>query len=105
MKLLTSHQMVCGLPKVGGLKDVCEACPLGKHARKSFPKGEAWRTSYTLQLVHYDICGPMQTQSLGKNSYFLTFIDDFSRMCWVFFLKHKDEAFQCFKDFKNCVDN
>ena len=39
------------------------------------------------------------------SSYFLTFIDDFSRMCWVYFLKHKDEAFQFFKEFKEMAEN
>lgn len=43
--------------------------------------------------------------SLGNNSYFHTFIDDFSRMCWVFFIKHKDETFRRFKEFTNHVDN
>lgn len=105
LKLLTSHEMVYRMPKVEDHKLVCEWCALGKHSRKSFPKGEAWRTSYTLQFVHYDICVPMQTHILDKNSYFLTFIYDFSRMCWVFFLKHKDEAFVRFKELKNNVDN
>ena len=39
------------------------------------------------------------------SSYFLTFIDDFSRMCWVYFLKNKDEAFEFFKEFKEMVEN
>lgn len=28
------------------------------------------------QLVHTNLCGPMQSKSLGMNSYFLIFIDD-----------------------------
>lgn len=39
------------------------------------------------------------------NSYFLIFIDDFNRICWVYFLKHKDEVFRCFKKFKELFDN
>ena len=77
---------------------------MGKHSRSSFPKGQAWRASYPLQLVHSDICGPMQTPSIGKSVYFFTFIDDCTRMCWIYFLKHKDEAFTYFKEFKNNVE-
>lgn len=47
----------------------------------------------------------MQTLSIGRNSYFLTFINDYLRMCWVFFIKQKDESFQFFKDLKNLVEN
>lgn len=39
-------------------------------------------------MVHTDIYGPRQTQSFGKSSYFITFIDDFTRMSWVY--KHFD---------------
>ena len=35
----------------------------------------------------------------------LTFIDDFSRYCWVYFLKLKDEVFETFKVFKDLVEN
>jgi len=47
----------------------------------------------------------MQSKSLSINSYILTFIDDFSRICWVYFLKHKDELLGCFKEFKELVKN
>ena len=96
LKLLTSHQMVHGLPKVDECKQVCEGCALGKHHRSSFPRFKSWRASYPIQLVHSNICGPMQTKSMGMNSYFLTFIDDYSRMCCIYFLKIKDQAFNCF---------
>jgi transposase InsO family protein len=47
----------------------------------------------------------MQTKSLGKSSYFITFIDDYSRKCWVYFLNTKDESFDTFKRFKALVEN
>ena len=37
--------------------------------------------------------------------YYILFIDDFSRMCWISLLKHKDEAFEKFKIFKALVEN
>lgn len=66
--------------------------------------GKSWRAKSPLELVHVDICGDMQEPSLGKNLYFLTFIDDYSRHTWVYFLKQKSEAFACFKNFKVVVE-
>lgn len=40
-----------------------------------------------LQLVHSDLCGPMQVESLGGNMYFLLFIDDLNRMTGFILLK------------------
>lgn len=45
----------------------------------------------------------MQIQILGKN-YFLTFIDDYIRMCCIYLLTSKVEAFACFKEFKAHVE-
>ena len=47
----------------------------------------------------------MQTKSLGVSIYFLLFIDDYSRMSWVYFLQHKLETFQKFQIFKAMVEN
>ncbi|CAL2260415.1 unnamed protein product [Prunus armeniaca] len=46
----------------------------------------------------------MSVTSHGGNKYFISFIDDFSRKVWVYFLKKKSEAFQAFKDFKAEVE-
>ena len=46
----------------------------------------------------------MQSQSIGDTTYFLTFIDDFSRNTWIFFLKHKFNALGCFQHFKSLVE-
>ena len=96
--------MVQGLPEIHTEMDTCESCIMGKQRRKSFPKGVSWRASVFLDLIHTDICGPMKTPSLGSKRYFLIFIDDFSRMTWVYFLKEKSEAFTIFKKFKVLVE-
>lgn len=46
----------------------------------------------------------MKVQTLGGNRYFVTFIDDFSRMCWVYFLRSKSEVFSMSKKFKSMVE-
>ena len=57
-----------------------------------------------LQLVHTDVCGPMQTKSLGKSRYFIAFTDDYSRCCKAYFLKEKSKALEKFKEFKAAVE-
>ncbi|KAL0421379.1 UNVERIFIED_CONTAM: Retrovirus-related Pol polyprotein from transposon TNT 1-94 [Sesamum latifolium] len=55
----------------------CEPCMAGKACRKPF--GKAKRATHPLELVHSDICGPMNVRARHGAFYFLTFIDDYSR--------------------------
>ena len=54
--------------------------------------------------MHSDVCGPMKTTSMGAAKYFVTFIDDFSRMVWLYPIKAKSECFDKFKEFKALVE-
>jgi len=47
----------------------------------------------------------MNIASLNGSKYFILFIDDFTRMTWVYFLKQKSEFFSVFKKFKVFVEN
>jgi transposase InsO family protein len=104
LKLLYQKKMVYGLPRIEEKAGVCEGCVLGKHHRQPFPKEGAWRAKQALELVHTDVCGPMNTLSHGKNRYFVLFIDDFTRMTWVYFMRQKSEVFIIFKKFKAFVE-
>ncbi|KAI5337779.1 hypothetical protein L3X38_017050 [Prunus dulcis] len=104
LRLLQEKDMVQGLPKLQESEKTCSGCAIGKSHRSSFDKEITWRASQPLELIHSDICGPMQSITLGGNRYFLTFIDDHTRMCWVFFLQQKSHAFNIFKRFKNMVE-
>ena len=56
-------------------------------------------------MIHSDIKGPMPTTSMSGSRYVLTFIDDFSRYTWVFFLKRKSEVLEISTEFKASVEN
>ncbi|KAJ0566228.1 putative RNA-directed DNA polymerase [Helianthus annuus] len=92
--------LVFGLPKIMKQESLCEGCISGKQTKKTFPRKAMWQASKPLQLVHSDICGPMRTESIGGCRYFITFIDDYTRKSWVYFLKYKSEALNYFKRFK-----
>ena len=69
-----------------------------------FPSG-AKRANKILELVHSDVFGPVSVPSLGKSVYYVSFIDDFSRNTWIYFLRKKSEVFDKFKEFKALVEN
>ena len=68
------------------------------------PRKSLWRASNKLQLVHVDICGPINPISSNNKRYILSFIDDFSRKFWLNFLNEKSETFSFFKRFKVLVE-
>ena len=95
--------MASGLPEIQEQYDICEACQLEKQTRIVFPDN-AFRASSKLQLVHTYVCGPMHNESLNGSKYFLLFVDDYSRFCWVYFLKSKADVFTEFVRFKTTIE-
>ena len=47
----------------------------------------------------------MSTTSMNGSQYVLTFIDDFSRYTWVFFIKKKSKVLEKFIELKALVEN
>jgi hypothetical protein len=96
---------VRNLPKIiNPSNTMCRHYQLGKQTGIRFKEKE-YSTSKPLELVHTDLCGPKRTKSLQGESYFMLFIDEFTRMGWVCFLKEKSEALNKFKAFKTLVEN
>ncbi|KAK1613767.1 hypothetical protein QYE76_019284 [Lolium multiflorum] len=83
--------------------DRCEACLMGKMTKTPFWYDGA---SYDLlEIIHTDVCGPMSVASHGGYRYVLTFTDDLSRYGYIYFMKHKSETFEKFKEFQSEVEN
>jgi hypothetical protein len=92
------------LPRLKSLKlDFCKHCIYGKHNRKRFKTGRH-TSEGILDYIHYDVWGPSPTISYGGSSYFVTFIDDFSRKVWIYMLKRKADVFNVFKQFRALVE-
>ena len=72
MTRLAREGLIGNLAKV--TLSTCERCLVGKSKRKPF--GKATRASFPLQLIHSDICGPMNVRARLGGFYFITFIDD-----------------------------
>ncbi|WKA06778.1 hypothetical protein VitviT2T_024662 [Vitis vinifera] len=104
LRTLQYKEMVRGLPQLKASSKVCTDCMVGKQHRDAIPKRCLWRASQRLQLVHADICGPIKPISNSKKRYLISFIDDYSRKVWIYFLTEKSEAFTTFKNYKNLVE-
>lgn len=85
-------------------KSTCTVCCEGKQSRLPFGNAGT-RSNNLLHIIHADVCGPMESTSIGGARYFLILIDDYSRMAFVYFLKAKSEVFKYFIEFKAMVEN
>ena len=101
VKKLASQELVTGMnsPKQTKLS-FCEGCVAGKMKRAPFKPVREVRSKRRLQVVHSDVCGPMPTDPIGGSKYYVTFIDNYSRCCAVYFLRNKSEVPEKFKEYE-----
>ena len=81
---------------------VCDACQKGKSHQLPYPRSTSTSSS-PLKLVFFDVWGPAPA-FVGKNSFYVSFINDFSKFTWIYLLRHKSEVFQKFQDFQSMVE-
>lgn len=88
IKISKKHR-VRGLPSLEKLENaMCQECQMGKMTRSNFTS-KSYTSKGILDLEHIDLCGPMKVQSYYGDKYFILFVDDYSRMMSVMFLKEK----------------
>jgi hypothetical protein len=104
LQTLHSKGMVEGMSNFTLDFDFGEHFIYGKQNRVRFPFG-ATRENGILELIHSDVFGTVPVPSLGKSMYYVSFIDDFSRNTWIYFIRNKYEVFDKFKEFKALVEN
>ena len=108
-----SHERICDAVtnnKVRGIylkseemkkaQPFCEPCVEGKMSRKPFPKAVNSKANDVL-----DVCGPMNTETLGGARYFVSLTDDCSRCSRVYFMREKSEVMKKFIEFEAEVTN
>ncbi|KAJ9536026.1 LOW QUALITY PROTEIN: hypothetical protein OSB04_un000809 [Centaurea solstitialis] len=90
---LCINNLVVGLPDFRYTKvSLCSACEKGKQTRASFKSKQMSSISSPLQLLHMDLFGPVNVQSIAGKKYTLVIVDEYSRYTWVFFLRSKSDA-------------
>ena len=80
-----------------------ESCVMGKQRRVKLSSSNHTSTGI-LEYIHSDFLGHAQVKSHSGCSYFVTFIDNYFRKVWVYFLKSKNEVFGRFKEWKTMVE-
>ena len=95
--------MVRGLTKISPSEGVCEGCVLGKCHQDLFDSSKACTVNHPLQLIHRDLC-ELGYPLVSGARYLLTFIDDYSRRVWVYFIERKNEVLEVFQKFKELVE-
>ena len=98
--------MVEGLPQIRSSNGACIGCIVGKHPEQSYEKGKVrLRETQPLGLVHSYLIGPFPIPSYVGSRYLRTFKCDYSRFCWVYFLKLKSKVFEHLNIWKELVEN
>jgi len=98
LKKLVANDLVTGMSinqkKINDIN--CEICYKCKIHQLPY-KRSSNRAKAVLELVHSDICGPIETESLGGARYFVTFVDDFSRYTEDAMLRSRSEVLNAFQ--------
>lgn len=96
LKILSDCELLPNLKsvKLNFCKQSTQKFKTGKHTSKGI-----------LDYIHSDVWGLSPTTSYGGSSYFVSFIDDFSRKVCVYMLKKKSDVFTVFKQFRALVEN
>jgi transposase InsO family protein len=98
LRKLAREELVRGLPVIGHVESICEACQAGKQRRTSFPAQAEYRAGELLDLVHGDLCGPISPATPRGSKYFLLLVGDLSRYMWVAAIPSKDCAAAAIKE-------
>ncbi|KAG7579315.1 Zinc finger CCHC-type [Arabidopsis thaliana x Arabidopsis arenosa] len=90
--------VVRGVPKLSDkLNVVCSACNKGKQIKVDHKKIPEIGSKKILELIHMDLMGHVQVESINGKKYIFVLVDDFSWYTWVRFLRKKSEAVESFK--------
>ena len=100
LRKMAKEELVRGLPEVGQVDQLCEACLAHKQKPLPFPKKGEYRARRILELVHGNLCGLIAPETPNGSKYFLLLVDDRSRYMWVVMLSSKDRAPEAIKEIK-----
>ncbi|GFT25667.1 fumarate hydratase, mitochondrial [Nephila pilipes] len=83
---------------------ICDGCCYGKQCHRLFGTRRQ-RVTTPGGLININVCGPMQQQSLDGAKCCISFKDDLTKYCQVFFMQFKNEASKCLETFLNEAKN
>jgi histone deacetylase 1/2 len=83
-------------------ESVCDSCQRAKSHQLPYSDSNKTTTA-PLELIHSDVWGPAPV-SVGRFSYYVSFIDDHTKYTWIYLLQKKSDVFAVFRDFQALVE-
>lgn len=82
--------------------EICDACQMAKNHHLPYSKSNSISKA-PLELIFSDVWGSAPL-SVGRYTYYVSFIDDFSKYTWIYLLKRKSDVFRVLQEFQNLVE-
>lgn len=102
---LVKRGVVDGISIRNAEKFFCEACQLGKLHKLPFRKEVEKRSKKPGEFIHSDVCGPVPVQSTGGARFYVLFKDDATSFRYVYFIRHKADVYDRFREFERLIHN
>ena len=80
----------------------CDTCMLAKSHRVSYPLSSN-KSGMPFALIHSDVWGPFPISTSSGIHWFVTFVDDCTRMTWLYLMKYKHDVFSIFRTFHTMI--
>ena len=81
----------------------CDVCEYANYTRVSFPISN--KRSSPFFLIHNDIWGPSTIPNILGSRWFVAFMNDCTRVSWIYLLKNKSDVSHIFPIFCTMVQN
>lgn len=80
----------------------CSGCKLAKFSALPFNRSVSYSVA-PFDLIHSDVWGPAPVSTKGGSRYYVSFIDDYTRYCWVYLMKHRSDFINIYTAFRSLV--
>ncbi|KAL5844545.1 hypothetical protein ACOSQ3_010599 [Xanthoceras sorbifolium] len=77
----------------------CSGCKLAKFSALPFNRSTSCSPA-PFDIIHSDVWGPSPITTKGGSRYYVSFIDDCTRFCWVYLMKHRYDFFSIYNNFR-----
>lgn len=105
LDILSKNQLLNGIPsEIESEFMKCKTCIENKMSNTPFENNRN-RAKDILEIIHTDVCGPFQTIGFQGEKYFVSFIDDYSKVAKVYVMKSKVEVCDCLIEYVNECEN
>jgi len=76
----------------------CDICLKAKQTRLPF-NSERQRATRILEIIHTDVCGPIDPETWDGKRYVLTILDDYTHFCEIYLMRNKYEVPEYLKEY------